>query len=116
MTGSSLTDLVTRLPHLLGQDALGALTDTQLVERFVAHKDEAAFALLVSRHGPVVLGVSRQVLRDVHTAEDVFQATFLLLARKAGSLRSGQAVRSWLYETAVNLAHTARTTAARRQT
>jgi RNA polymerase sigma factor (sigma-70 family) len=115
MTGSSLTDIVHRLPILLGAEALGSLTDSQLVERFAANRDEAAFALLVERHGPLVLGVSRQVLHNRHEAEDVFQAAFLMLARKANTLRAGQAVRAWLYQTTVNLSRTIRTAAARRQ-
>ncbi len=115
MIGSSLTDLVNRLPRLLGTEALGHLTDQELVERIATHRDEAAFALLVERHGPLVLGVSRNVLNDLHAAEDVFQAAFLMLARKAGTLRTGQAVRAWLYQTAVNLSRTLRTATARRQ-
>ena len=102
-----------RLPLLLSTEALGSLTDAQLVERFVASRDEAAFALIVQRHGPLVLGASRQVLRDRHAAEDVFQAAFLMLARKVGTLRKGQAIRAWLYETTVNLSRTVRTAAAR---
>src|SRR5262245_12821176 len=85
------------------------LTDGQLVDCFVKHRDEAAFAALVQRHGPMVLGVCRQVVRDETAAEDAFQATFLVLARKAGSLRSGQAVGSWLYQVAHRLALRART-------
>ena len=67
-----------------------ALTDHQLVERFAARRDpiaEVAFAALVRRHGPMVQRVCRSILRDHHDAQDAFQATFLILARKAGSLR-----------------------------
>jgi RNA polymerase sigma factor (sigma-70 family) len=115
MAHSPLTHVVHHLRRLLGTEVSADLTDAQLVERFVAKKDEAAFAALVERHGPLVLGVCKQVLRDEHTAEDVFQATFLVLARKAGSIRTGQALGSWLYRVAVNLARTARTAAVRRQ-
>ena len=69
---------------------LGDLTDAQLLERYLANLDEGAeagFAALVERHGPMVLRVCRQVLGDPHDAEDAFQATFLVLARSAGSLR-----------------------------
>src|SRR5262249_46308398 len=62
-------------------------TDAALLERFARLRDESAFASLVSRHGLMVLGVCRRVLRDAHQAEDAFQATFLVLARKAGTIR-----------------------------
>src|SRR5262245_48995994 len=104
MARSPLTTVVNHLQRLLGTEALADRTDAELVERFVARKDETAFAALVERHGPLVLGVCRQVLHDEHAAEDVFQATFLVLARKAVSLRSGQALGSWLYRVAINLA------------
>ncbi len=61
--------------------------DGELLERYVRQRDEAAFAALVRRHGPLVLGACRRHLNDAHAAEDAFQATFLILARKAGSIR-----------------------------
>ncbi|OAI46950.1 hypothetical protein AYO44_01875 [Planctomycetaceae bacterium SCGC AG-212-F19] len=84
------------------------VTDNQLIDGFVSRRDEAAFTTLVQRHGPMVLGVCRQVLRNETAAEDAFQATFLVLARKAGSIRRGQAVGSWLYQVAHRLALRAR--------
>jgi RNA polymerase sigma factor (sigma-70 family) len=92
----------------------GGLTDAQLLTRFVAERDEGAFAALVDRHGPMVLGVCRRVLRDHHDAEDAFQATFLALARKALSLRRREAVAGWLYEVAYSAAVEAGRARARR--
>jgi RNA polymerase sigma factor (sigma-70 family) len=97
---------------------VGGLTDRQLLERF-ANRDgdgaELAFASLVERHGPMVLRVCRTVLRDAHEAEDAFQATFLILALKAGSIRGRDSLTSWLYSVAYNVAATARSSAARRR-
>src|SRR5262245_48478780 len=76
------------------------LTDGQLLERFGAHRAEEAepaFAALVARHGPMVLGVCRGLLRNTHDAEDAFQATFLVLARKAGALRRPDLLGPWLH-------------------
>lgn len=80
------------------------MTDAHLVQRFVARRDEAAFEELVRRHGPMVLGVCRRVLPGPHDADDAFQATFLVLARKAATLRKRQSVSSWLYGVAVRVA------------
>jgi hypothetical protein len=68
----------------------GDVPDAALLDRFVRHRDEAAFAALLRRHGPMVFAVCRRVLRDEHAAEDALQATFLVLARKADSLRQGK--------------------------
>src|SRR5262249_33682846 len=79
------------------------------------HGDGAAFAALVSRHGPMVLGVCRRALNNAHDAEDAFQATFLLLARKGESVRSPELVASWLYGAAHRISLKSRRTAARRR-
>src|SRR6266404_782236 len=90
------------------------LTDRQLLERFAHHKDEAAFAALVQRHGPMVHGVCRRVLRRAEDAEDAFQATFLVLARKAAAVAWRESVNRWLYQVAYRVASEARTRNARR--
>jgi RNA polymerase sigma factor (sigma-70 family) len=93
----------------------GAPTDSvgdgQLLARFVAQRDELAelaFGTLVRRHGPMVLHVCRQVLGDYHAAEDAFQATFLILARRAGSLRRPELLWNWLYGVALRTAREVR--------
>ena len=97
--------LVTRyLRRMVSQPCAGGLTDAQLLEQFVAQRDEAAFEVLVWRHGPKVLGVCRHVLRHEQDAEDAFQATFLVLVRKAGSIGKSQAVGSWLSRVAFRVA------------
>src|SRR5947209_1864894 len=78
--------------------------DSTLLTRFVEEKDEKAFAVLVARHGPTVLRVCRRVLHDVHLAEDAFQATFLVLARRAASIRRRSALTAWLHGVARRVA------------
>src|SRR5262249_8291416 len=92
-----------------------ALTDGQLLERFLAHRDETAVEVLVRRYGPLVFGVCRRVLHDTHAAEDAFQATFLVLVRKAPSLDRGKPLGGWLYTVAYRRARRARASELRRQ-
>jgi RNA polymerase sigma factor (sigma-70 family) len=108
MPDATLATTIRRLHTLVRADQAGALTDGQLLERFALRRDEDAFALLVRRHGPMVLGVCRRLLRHEQDAEDAFQATFLVLARRAPSVRCRAALGSWLYRVAVRAAHTAR--------
>ena len=87
--------------------SLGTLSDSQLLDRFTsgdATASEPAFAMLVERHGPMVLAVCRRLLADPHLAEDAFQATFLVLARRAGSVRNREAVGAWLHRVARRVA------------
>jgi RNA polymerase sigma factor (sigma-70 family) len=90
-------------------------TDRELLDRFVGSCDEAAFAALLQRHGAMVLAVCRRVLRDPQDAEDACQATFLVLARKAPSIRKRDALGSWLYGVAARVARNLRRGAARRR-
>jgi RNA polymerase sigma factor (sigma-70 family) len=109
-----LTDFVRHLGRLGGlQDDL-ALPDPQLLERFVRGRDEAAFSALVVRHGPMVLGLCRRLLRDSHDAEDAFQATFLVLVRRAAAIGKRELLGNWLYGVAHRVAVRARQSAARR--
>jgi RNA polymerase sigma factor (sigma-70 family) len=86
-----------------------------LLERFVAHRDKAAFEDLLRRHGPMVLSVCRGLLRNPHDADDAFQAAFLVLVRRAGSLEKRACLGSWLYGVAYRTALNSRRTAARRR-
>jgi RNA polymerase sigma-70 factor (ECF subfamily) len=94
----------------------GSWTDGQLLERFLARHDDAAFRALLQRHGPMVLGVCRRLLCHEQDAEDAFQATFVVLVRKAAAIAKRQAVGSWLYGVAYRVALKARTRALRRRT
>lgn len=92
----------------------GTLTDDELLGLFASKHDEDAFKALVTRHGPLVLGVCRRVLGHVHDAEDAFQVTFIVLARKAATLRKPKLVGNWLYGTAYRIALKAKSLRARR--
>jgi RNA polymerase sigma factor (sigma-70 family) len=112
MPPPSLVSVLRHLRRTAGTHA--GLDDTALLDRFAADRDEAAFELLVWRHGPMVLGVCRRRLGDVHAAEDAFQATFLALARRAKSIRRAASVAGWLYRVAGRVALAARERSARR--
>src|SRR4051794_23185895 len=102
------------LRKAFGPPGTGGLSDEQLLQRFIADRDEAAFEVLVWRHGPKVLGVCRRVLGNAADADDAFQATFLILARKAGSIGKREAVGGWLYRVAYRVAVLARAAARKR--
>ncbi len=109
--------LVLRHLHTLADlPEAGETTDAQLLERFVARREESAFQAIVRRHGPLVLSLCRRLLPTIHDAEDAFQATFLVLARKAASIRKHNSVSSWLYGVAYRVAGRAQELAVRRRT
>src|SRR5438128_4518146 len=105
--------LATRLRHLLG--TADVTPDAELLARFVADRDGEAFALVVRRHGPMVHGVCRRVLRNHADADDAFQATFLVLARRAATIRPRPLLGNWLYGVAYRTALEARRAAAVRR-
>jgi RNA polymerase sigma factor (sigma-70 family) len=90
-------------------------SDRALLERFLRRREEAAFVTMVKRHGPMVLRVCRRVQGNEHDAEDAFQVTFLLLARKAGSIHKRESLASWLHGVAYRVAQEAKGQAFRRQ-
>lgn len=110
----ALTKTVARLRELAARPYPGERTDRQLLEAFARRGDESAFTLLVHRHWALVLGVCRRVLGNVADAEDAFQATFLVLARKADRIAWHDSIRNWLYGVAYRMARKARTLQARR--
>jgi len=115
VAGEPLGDVL----RLLGRDAglqnYLAQTDAQLLEHFTRRRDEPAFAALMVRHGPMVYGVCRRMLRDAQEAEDAFQASFLVLARKAGGIRRRLLLGAWLYGVACRIAARLRGQSARRR-
>src|SRR5579862_7105567 len=108
--------VLTYLRTLLDPQGLAEATDSQLLERFVADQEEQAFNALLRRHGSMVLSVSRRVLGNHHDAEDVFQATFIILARKARAIRKRHSVGGWLHGVAQRVAMKARSRADCRRT
>jgi RNA polymerase sigma factor (sigma-70 family) len=108
MASGELQKTLTYLRRLADAGEAGALSDTELLERFVRGRDEAAFEVLVWRHGPLVLGVCKRVLRHAQDAEDAFQAAFLTLARKAQTVSKQASVASWLYKVTFRIALEAR--------
>src|SRR4051794_29236215 len=106
MSQATLADALTDLCRRAAPGA-DALPDGELLRRFAEGRDEAAFAALVRRHGRVVWGAAPRRTGDYQAAEDVFQATFLALARRAGRLHGRTSLSGWLYTVAVRLARRA---------
>jgi RNA polymerase sigma factor (sigma-70 family) len=99
-----LQGVMRQIEDMAGRHAQGTTSDTELLDGFFLRREEPLFAALMRRHGAMVLGVARRVLTNTQDAEDVFQATFLLLARKAGQIRKHRSIAGWLYEVARRLA------------
>jgi RNA polymerase sigma factor (sigma-70 family) len=104
-----------QIDRLFADGAVTGLSDSQLLERFVGRGDTTSFEALVARHGPMVLSVCRGILRDPNDAEDAFQATFLILVKKAGSIGGRVVLGGWLYQVAHRVAIQANIAAARRR-
>lgn len=100
MTGGTTAAGLKHLGDLFGGGTAVGLGDGELLRRYAAARDASAFAALLARHGPMVAATCRAVLRDPHDAEDAFQATFLVLARRAGSICAGDALAGWLHRVA----------------
>jgi RNA polymerase sigma factor (sigma-70 family) len=118
MPGDASSSLIKQIDTLFTAGTATGWSDGQLLERFIARRDqiaEAAFAALVDRHGPMVLRVCRQVLGDEHDAQDASQATFMVLARRAASISRRESVGAWLHGVALRVAAKARLASARRR-
>ena len=115
MLKTPMRELVGTLRREVLRREINEITDSELLGRFVARRDEVAFEALVQRHGAMVLGVCRRVVGQEQDAEDAFQATLLVLARKAASVQPREAVGRWLYGVAHHTALKARAAAAKRR-
>src|SRR5207302_6251345 len=115
MISARTHELLRHLHQLAVEPWAANEADQELVERFARRRDEAAFAALVRRHGPLVWGVCRRVLHNHHDAEDAFQATFLVLARKAASVGRSASLGGWLHRVAYHTALKVRKQSANRR-
>src|SRR5262249_13789679 len=97
MPTGQLHPLLSYIRRLANVPSSSSSTDAELLERFVNHRDEAAFSRLLTRHGPMIWSVCRRILLDVHGAEDAFQATILVLLRKAAAIGRHEHLANWLY-------------------
>jgi RNA polymerase sigma factor (sigma-70 family) len=115
MAATQLRQAVRQLRGMLATQNAAGLTDADLWKRYVGARDEAAFEMLVRKHGPMVLGTCRRILHNKQDAEDAFQATFLVFVRKAASLRTPPTLAGWLHGVARRTALAARRAAAKRR-
>src|SRR5262245_1297288 len=114
MADARLPGIIEHLRSAVAHRDAPGVSDGQLLERFARDHDEAAFELLVWRHARMVLGTCRRLLRHAQEAEDAFQACFLALARRAGSIARGDSVGGWLHKVALRIALAARGREAKR--
>src|SRR5262245_60808429 len=115
MAAGQMSEVLRHLRNLVPLRDGEGQSDGQLLADYLSRRDEAALAPLVRRHGAMVWGVCRRVLRNYHDAEDAFQATFLVFVRKAASIATPGLLANWLYGVAHQTALKARTTAAKRK-
>jgi RNA polymerase sigma factor (sigma-70 family) len=115
MPVATLDTVLQQLRKMVSAQGRRDLSNSQLLLAFAAGHDQSAFTVLVQRHGPMVLRVCRHVLHHLQDAEDAFQATFLVLARQAASIRKPEAVASWLHGVALRIARNAKKAADRRR-
>src|SRR5437660_1104144 len=115
MATRAMNTVLDRLRRAASLREAGRLSDGDLLDCYVREHNEAAFEALVRRHGPMVLGVCRRILQNGHDAEDAFQATFLVLVRKAASVLPRDRVGGWLHGVAYHAALKARAVAVRRR-
>src|SRR5262249_27106615 len=115
MASGQSTPVLASIHRLLADGTMTGLSEGQLVERFLTRGDELAFEAMLRRHGPMVHGVCRRLLSDPNDVEDAFQATFLVLVRKARTIRDREYLETWLYGVARRVAVRARVDARRRR-
>jgi RNA polymerase sigma factor (sigma-70 family) len=108
MDSSILQNLVEQLKQYTDGESSLHLSDQELLTRFCIDREETAFAFLVQRHGPMIWGLCQRLVKDYQLAEDIFQATFLVLVRKAQSIRQRPSLASWLYTVAYRIANKVR--------
>lgn len=115
MASTPLSPVLRYIRKVVDLPASAQLTDSQLLDRFVRHRNEAAFSALVERHGPMVMGICRRLLCNSHDAEDAFQATFLVLVRRAEAIGDPDLLANWLYGVAFRTAAKAKADVLRRR-